>query len=321
MCTAIKLNNLFGRTLDNVQNYFMNIVITPSEYEFIFKYTVINDKRYSIIGMSYVANNYPLYAEAVNEKGLAIASLEFEENAHYFNIKNDKVNICVHEFIPYILRQCENIIEVKSLLINANIVNDSFDKNLHTAALHWLISDKTESIVVESTKKGIFIYDNPYNVLTNNPQFDYHKININNYLNLTSKYPDNRMSSNLHLNPFSFSFGSIGLPGDYSSPSRFIKALFLINNTTDVSEDENVIHFFHILDSISPPKGIALNKDNQSQFTIYSSCIDQENIIYYYKTYWDNEIKAIKLNACNCKRNNLMVFNVDYQRKYINNLN
>lgn len=320
MCTAIKWSNYFGRTLDNMENYNMNIAITPRNYDFKFRHTNINDKHYSIIGMAYIEDNYPLYGEAANEKGLAIAALEFVDNACYFNMDLNKISICVFEVIPYILRQCDTVMDARSLLKNINIINETFNNNLYLTPLHFIISDKKDSIVLESTIKGINIYDNPYNVLTNNPEFDYHKINVNRYMHLTSKYPENNFSQNLALKPFSFSFGLIGLPGDYSSPSRFIKALFLINNSQDVKQNEAINHFFHMLDSISPVKGVALTKDNKSQFTIYSSCIDLDNLIYYYKTYWDNQIKAIKLINEDAS-NKLIIYKVDYYKNSIKYLN
>ena len=320
MCTSIKWNNYFGRTLDNTFNYKMNVVITPRKYSFSFRHTHINDKNYSIIGMAHVENNYPLYSDAINEKGLAIAALEFPDYAHYFNNNNDKNNVCVFEIIPYILRQCKNIEEVRKSLENINIINESFNDNLFLTPLHFIISDLYDSIVLESTIDGIKVYDNPYNVLTNNPDFNYHKVNINNYLNLTSEYPNNRLSKKIDLKPFSYSFGLIGLPGDYSSPSRFIKALFLINNTNDVDDKEKLTHYFHILDAVGPIKGIALNEDGISQYTIYSSAMDMNNIIYYYKTYWDNQIKGVRLLEKENNLDKLIIFNVNYTNN-INYLN
>lgn len=321
MCTAIKWNNFFGRTLDNIKNYNMDVVITPKKYNFKFRHINIRDKNYAIIGMAYVINDYPLYAEAVNENGLAIAGLEFPDNAHYFNKSSNKKNICVFELIPYLLRQCANVDDVKKLFKNINILNESYNKDLQLTPLHWSISDKDKSIVLESTINGINIYDNPYNVLTNNPDFGYHKLNINNYINLSATYPKNKLCPNLDLKPFSFSFGSIGLPGDYSSPSRFIKALFLINNTKDVTNDEEINHFFHMLDSISPPKGVSLNIDNYSQYTIYTSCINLNSIIYYYKTYWDNEIKAVRLFASKYTQDKLIIFKINNHKNTIKYLN
>ena len=144
-------------------------------------------------------------------------------------------------------------------------------------------------MVIESTIYGLRVYDNFFDVLTNNPDFSYHSNNINNYSNLTLKNPKKYIS---------LGQGLIGLPGDYSSTSRFIKAFFvkkyiLLEN---ISEFDNVNQFFYVLDSVLMPKGLVKEKD-QYEYTLYSVCYDLDNFCLYYKTYDDRKIKEFKISS------------------------
>jgi penicillin V acylase-like amidase (Ntn superfamily) len=173
MCTAATYKTkdfYFGRTLDYEFSYGDQIVITPRNYAFNFRHVGDMKNHYAIIGMAHVAEDYPLYYDAMNEKGVAIAGLNFVGNAVYAAIKPDVENIAQFEFIPWILSQCSSLVEVRELLERINIVNTPFSEQLPLAQLHWIISDENESITVESMSDGLHIYDNPVGVLTKNPQ-------------------------------------------------------------------------------------------------------------------------------------------------------
>ena len=118
--------------------------------------------------MAHIANDYPLYYEAVNEQGLGMAGLNFFGNAVYNEEKKDKDNICQFELIPWILGKCASVTEAKILLENINITKETFSSNYPVSPLHWLIADSKECLVIESVKEGLKIYDNPVGVMTNN---------------------------------------------------------------------------------------------------------------------------------------------------------
>ena len=118
-----------------------------------------------MIGMAHVAENYPLYYDAMNEKGVAIAGLNFVGNAVYSEVQSDVENIAQFEFIPWILSQCASLAEVRELLDRINIVNTPFSKQLPLAQLHWIISDENESITVESMSHGLHIYVKAFFIL------------------------------------------------------------------------------------------------------------------------------------------------------------
>lgn len=300
MCTCLTLNRnnefYFGRNLDLDYHFNESVILTPRNYELRFKKLNSLKSHYAMIGIGSLIDDYPLYAEAFNEKGLCIAGLNFPDNAVYFEPKEDKINIAPYELIPYLLGKCESVDEVLEIMKNANLINIEFKIRLPLSTLHFMVSDKNKSIVIEQTSDGIKIYDNPVGVLTNNPTFDFHLTNLNNYLNLTNLTPNNRFSDKLNLKSFSMGMGAIGLPGDASSVSRFIKATFLKYNLPETSSCPNVQQFFHILDSVKIVEGMALSVHNRPEITIYSCCADVNNLTYFYKTYDSSKLVGIKMS-------------------------
>ena len=314
MCTAITYstdNHYFGRNLDLEYSYKETVTITPRNYEFKFRKVQNIKKHYAIIGMAYVAEDYPLYYDAINEKGLGMAGLNFPGNADYKEEKEDKNNIAPFEFIPYVLSQCSNIKEVKELLKNINIALINFSNELPVSPLHWIISDKESSITVESVKEGIKIYDNPVGVLTNNPTFDIQMFNLNNYMNLSTEKPINNFSKKLNLETYSRGMGAIGLPGDLSSASRFVKATFTkMNSISGNSESESISQFFHILGSVYQQRGCVHMGENKYEITIYSSCCNMDKGIYYYNTYENSQITGIDMYKENLESNKLISYDL-----------
>ncbi len=299
MCTAISFtkNNefLFGRTMDWFHSYGEGIIITPRNHQIKFKNKKNLNQHYAIIGMGIVCDDYPLYFDAFNEKGLCVAALNFKDNAFYNNNSDNLKNIASYELILYILGRCDSTKKATEMLKNLNITNDDFNADFSASPLHWIISDKHSSITVESVKDGLKIYNNTIGVLTNNPPFLFHVENIRQYMSLSNEQPKNNFSSNIVLTPSSYGFGAIGLPGDMSSVSRFIRAAFIKENALCFEQkDININQFFHILSSVSQIKGITKNND-EYEYTIYSSCCDCEKGIYYYKTYDSNKIYAVSL--------------------------
>ena len=314
MCTAITYNtkdHYFGRNLDLEYSYKETVTITPRNYNFKFRKVKDINKHYAIIGMAYVADNYPLYYDAINEKGLGMAGLNFPGNADYKKEDENKNNIAPFEFIPFVLSQCSNIKEVKNLLDNINLALINFSNELPASPLHWIISDKESSITVESVKDGLKIYDNPVGVLTNNPTFDIHMFNLNNYMSLSIEQPANNFSNKLNLETYSRGMGALGLPGDLSSASRFVKATFTkMNSLSGNSESESISQFFHILGSVYQQRGCVHMGEDKYEITIYSSCCNMDKGIYYYKTYENSQITGIDMYKENLEGSELISYNL-----------
>ncbi|MEE1277722.1 MAG: choloylglycine hydrolase [Acutalibacteraceae bacterium] len=317
MCTAISLNkdkHLFGRTLDWFCSFGEGIIVTPKNYVFHFCECGDMSKHYAIIGMGIERGGYPLYFDAFNEKGLSVAGLNFPDNTVYQENKQNLKNIASYEFIPWVLGQCRDVNEVAKLIKKTNITNAQFNKEFAPTPLHWLISDKTASISVECVKDGVKIYDNEFGVLCNNPPFEYHRENIKRYMSLSPNQPQNNFTVNISLKPNSFGMGAVGLPGDFSSVSRFVRASFIKENT-DFSEDNAINQFFKILSTVSVVKG-AVRNDGKNEYTIYSSCHDTENEIYYCNKYESNIINAVALKKCDLNCSKIMVFPIENNVKF-----
>lgn len=310
MCTAVTYKTkdfYFGRTLDYEFSYGDEVTITPRNYPFHFIEEGNIDTHYAIIGMAYVTENYPLYYDGVNEKGLAIAGLNFVGNSYYNKKVEGKDNITQFEFIPWILSKCATVNEARKLIEKMNLLDRNFNENLPVAQLHWIISDSSESITVEPLKEGIKIYENPVGVLTNNPPFDMQMFNLNNYMSLSTKEPQNTFSEDIDLKTYSSGMGAIGLPGDLSSQSRFIRASFVkLNSISPEGEKESVSQFFHILNSVDQQRGCCNLGDDKYEITIYTSCCNTNKGIYYYTTYDNHQITAVDMNKENLDSSELV---------------
>lgn len=300
MCTAITYktrDHYFGRTLDYEFSYGEQITVTPRQFPLPFRHTATLQRHYAIIGMAHIAENYPLYYDAVNEKGLAMAGLNFVGNAHYRGCAAGRDNIASFEFLPWILAQCATVTEARHLLEKINLTDDAFSALLPPAQLHWIIADKSEAITVEAVDGGMKIYPNPVGVLTNNPPFDMQLQNLSNYRQLSPNEPENRFCKALDLQPYSRGMGALGLPGDLSSQSRFVRAAFTkLNSVCDGSEYGSVSQFFHILDAVSQTRGCCRLADGQYEITIYASCCNASRGIYYYTSYDNRQINAVDLH-------------------------
>ncbi len=321
MCTSLsyrKSDHYFGRNLDLEYSYNEKIVITPRNHLFPLRNGKDFYTKYALIGTAAVLNDYPLYYEASNEKGLVMAGLNFPGNARYLDSKEDTDNITPFEFIPWLLGQASTLSEAKKLLQNLTLTNIPFAKEMPLSPLHFMISDKENSIVVEPMEDGLHIYDNPYNVMTNNPPFEYHMWNMNNYMNLTPEIGKNNFSPEYELKTYCVGMGAIGLPGDTSSASRFVRAAFnLTNAPLEDNEDANVTQVFHILDSVSMLKGSTLTEDKKNDITLYSCCINADKGIFYYKTYDNNQINAICLNRVNLDGDHLYIYALN-KKQHVN---
>lgn len=299
MCTAVTYktkNHYFGRTLDYEISYGETVTITPRNYPFHFRRVKNLESHYAMIGMASMAGDYPLYYEATNEAGLSMAGLNFPGNADYKTEAPGKDNVAPFEFIPWILGQCRTVREARILLRQINLVNIPFSGELPLASLHWIIADRETAVTVESVAEGLKVYDNPVGVLTNNPPFDYQMFYLNNYMGLSTGSPSNEFSKQLPLKAYSRGLGAMGLPGDLSSASRFVRAAFTkMNSVSGDSESESISQFFHILGSVEQPRGCTRTEDGRYMITLYTSCCNTDKGIYYYTTYENSQITGVDM--------------------------
>lgn len=321
MCTCITFHAsqfYFGRNLDLERGFGEKIVITPRNYRLRFRCLSDLDSHFAMIGMANVTEGYPLYAEAANEKGLCIAGLNFPGNAWYQKSKKEKINIASYELIPWILGKCRDAEEAAELLRDSCVTDDAFSERLTPAPLHWMLADQKRCYVVEPVKEGVKLYQNPVGVLTNNPPFPYHRENIRNYQHLTANPPENQFAGDLGLTPYGEGMGAVGLPGDASPASRFVRAAFLRwNSVCDEDAWSEISQFFHILDGVSMVKGSVRGAGGECETTIYTCCICPEEGSYYYKTYDNPQIHGVKMSEKNLKGSSLSVFEAAKQQEIV----
>ena len=303
MCTAATYQTrdfYFGRTLDYEFSYGNEVTISPRGYTCAFRHAGRLASHYAIIGMAHVAQDYPLYYDAMNEKGLCMAGLNFVGNAAYANVIPGRENVAQFELIPYLLGQCASVAEARDRLARLQLVGTPFSAQLPAAQLHWLLADQHQAVVIESMADGLHIYDNPVGVLTNNPPFPQQLFQLNNYMSLSPRQPENRFAPQLPLVPYSRGMGALGLPGDLSSASRFVRVAFTrMNAVSGDSETESVSQFFHILGSVEQQRGCCEVRDGQYEITLYTSCCNAARGIYYYTTYENRQITAVDMHREN----------------------
>lgn len=309
MCTAATYRTddfYMGRTLDYEFSYGEEITVMPRNFPLSFRHGGGTDKHYAIIGMAHVADGYPMFYDAVNEKGLGMAGLNFAASARYSEPEDGKQNVAQFEFIPWVLSQFASLGQARSAIEKINLVGTTYDSRYPAAKMHWIIADKSGAITVEPTEGGLKIYDNAPGVLTNEPPFDMQLFNLNNYMRLSPKQPENSFSDALNLGTYSRGMGGLGLPGDLSSMSRFVRAAFTkLNSLSESDEAESVGQFFHILGSVEQVRGCCEVAQDKYEITIYTSCFNADKGVYYYTTYNNRRITAVDMHRENLDSDSL----------------
>lgn len=310
MCTAVTYrtrDHYFGRNLDYERSFGEEIVITPRGFPLKFRRVGSLERHFAMIGMAHLSDGVPLYYEATNEKGLSMAGLNFPGNAVYHPEQPGEDNVAPFEIIPWVLGRCANVAQARMLLGRMNVLAEQFSPELPLTPLHWMVADREEAIVVESVAEGLRVYEDPVGVLTNSPPFAYHMTHLREFLNLSPKEPENRFGGGVELAPYSRGMGAMGMPGDWSSASRFVRAAFVrANSVAGETEEESVSQFFHMLDSVAQIRGCVEVENGELERTIYSSCCNTDKGIYYYTTYENRAVTAVDMGREDLNREDLI---------------
>ena len=303
MCTAISLttnDTYLGRNLDLEYHYHEEIVYTPRRVPLSFRQLPKTDEHYAMLGTAYVPDVFPLYYDALNEHGLAMAGLNFPEYAQYQ--PSCEGSVAPFEVIPYVLASCRTVSQACELLRQTPIAAINYSEQLPCTPLHWMLADRERCVAVEMTDEGMQIAENSVGVLTNSPPFDYQLSNLSRYTHLTPRTPPTTFGD-VKLSPYSRGMGTEGLPGGYSSTDRFVRAAYgRIHSVCDGTEEQSVMQMFHLLDSVAHPRGSVVMPDGRCEITVYSCCMNVCTGAYYYKTYNGSHIHAadfaqVDLNA------------------------
>lgn len=326
MCTAFsyyKDGLYFGRNMDIEFNFGQKVIVVPRGFKFNWKeetaraiYSSFGSKsQIAIIGMANITDNYPFLAEGVNEYGLCMASLNYPGNAYYGKPEPGHVNLAPPEFIPYILSNFKSVDEAMFILKKIKLCDVLVNEKLPLAPLHYILSDREKSVVIEPDKNGTKIYENTYGVLTNNPSFPYHLANMENYMGLRVDNFDESFTKRIEPKAYGRGLGAIGLPGDSSPASRFVRATYY-KYISEENDTPAVPEVFRILDIVSMVKGSVKTEDGKDEFTAYSACIDAENGIYYFKTYDSLGVFKVKMADCDLDSDKLFTFDLPAGGKY-----
>ena len=277
MCTTIcaELNGkfLFGRNLDLEYDFGNGIAVMPRNYPIKLRCGDILLRHPLIAGVAIVKDGYPLFAEGMNEYGLCIAGLKFpDSDEHSKVVKGGRVNITPFEIIPYLLASCKSISEARERLSACNVIDIPFDDDTPNSPMHYHIADSTGSIVLEAYGGELNVYDNEVGVLTNSPPFPYHLYNLALYLNLERGMPQDSGGAKI----FGGGLMAHGLPGDYSSPSRFVKAAWLRSCIECPTGAEEAV-LLSYLRAVAPPYHSVLAEADMEHFTRYSSIMDAKD--------------------------------------------
>ncbi len=299
MCTAATYKTkcfYFGRNLDYERGFGEQVVITPRLFPLPMRHLPDLTRHYAMIGIASVQDGYPLYYDAVNEKGLCMAGLNFVRSAVYGPCAPGKANVAQFELIPWLLGRCATAAEARDLLAESRITDDAFLPGLPPARLHWLLADREQCFAVEQTAEGLRVYEDPAGVLTNEPPFPMQLFRLNDYAQLSPQPPENRFSPALPLETYSRGMGAMGLPGDLSSPSRFVRTAFTrLNSRSGDGEAESVSQLLHILGAAAQQRGCCVLEDGACELTLYTSCCNADTGVYYYTTY-DAQLCAVDMH-------------------------
>ncbi len=283
MCTAIIDGNLFGRTLDLEGSYGEEVVITPRRFEHRFLHATAPQKPFALIGTAHVNQGVPLYYDAANEKGLCAAALRFPNLTAYHKPAKDRLNLASFEVIPWLLCNFDSARKAREAIESLNITCDNISPALPSTPLHWMVADKEYAFVIESVADGVKIYDNKIGIMTNAPDFPTQISNL--------KKSDSEK-----------------ILGDGSSTSRFIRVSYA--KTHAIQETDRTVaisRFFHIMSTVSLPHGYSRGLGNKPMKTLYTSCIDTKDLIYYFTTYACRQIHGIRLSDHNLDSDKIII--------------
>lgn len=305
MCTAVRFiskngDMYFGRNLDWVEGYGEGIVVVPAAARVPAAFERPQDGRdgHAVFGVGIVAGAVPLFFDCANDAGLAVAGLNFPQSTRYADAPiADAVNVAAYEFPYWVARNFSTVEEVRRALARVEIVDRSVSAQLPVAKLHWMIADASEAVVVERMADGLHVWENEMDVLTNEPDLPWHLTNVRNYLTLVSAEPQEGRWGKVSLAPFGSGMGMQGIPGDYSGPSRFVKAAFVnAHFPSQEGEERNVGRLFKTLGSVAVPEGCAQMPDGRFEHTLYTSCFSSSTKTYHYAAYGDLRVRSCGLS-------------------------
>ncbi len=303
MCTTIgfeyKKGVVFGRTLELGVTLDNKILYVPKgAKDFIDAVGEKFDGKYSVLGSGFF--NIPSFGDGMNEMGLMGSSNFFPKYASFAKepIKG-KINITTANSFDYFLSRCKNIEEVKEAANQMILVEHGEKEEDVSGSMHFFFMDAKGNKLVLEPKDGVFMqYDNPYGVLSNAPDFQWHATNLKNYVNLRAVNIEDVDFNGTTVSKFGEGTGMLGLPGDFTPPSRFIRAAYFVSNTPkDLVRSAGILQAFRILSQFDIPAGAVIDpKENHEDVALYTSVMDTDKKGYFIKCHENINIQSFYLD-------------------------
>ncbi|QYY35624.1 choloylglycine hydrolase family protein [Ruficoccus sp. ZRK36] len=253
--------------------------------------------RYGFVGAGRELEQF-FFADGVNEKGLAVCELYFPDEASYApELVAGKVNLAPHELVTWLLSEIGSVQELRARFEALALVSYEFKLLGTVLPLHFIVSDSTGAcVVIEPTADGLKLKENPAGVMTNSPELEWHLKNLNNLLGLRPENPPETPLGTLTLKPFGQGAGTLGLPGGYTPPERFLRTAFLREYTErPAGAEAGVAAILGILNPVTIPKGVNLKPGGVPDYTQYRSVMSLSERAYYFNNYGTNEVLRVVL--------------------------
>lgn len=304
MCTSIFTvtkdgKYLLSRTMDFSFELDTQPVYLPREHSFE---SVVDGTeyvgKYGVLGAGTEIEGLYTVADGVNEKGLSMAELYLPGEAYYAeDSKEGAINLAPHEFITWAIERFATIDELEKELHQVHLVAKSAPLINIITPLHWIVTDRTgRCVVIEPLTENQTITENPVGVMTNTPNIQWHFSNLHNYLHVRPKqYPPVKFGE-YEARAFSQGTGTMGLPGGYTPPERFVRAAFFKEHIKQAeNETEGVSNAYHILSTVRIPKGIVVTADDREDFSQYVGTMCNTSLTYYYTSYENYQIAKVQM--------------------------
>ncbi len=311
-CTGITIKPkdgsiIFARTLEFGTDLKSNIIIVPRGKEFVG--TAPGDKpglrwktKYGIVGTN--AFDLPVTVDGLNEKGLYVGLFYFPGFAKYPEVKVDNFDktLAPWELGVFLLGTCSNVKEAVAAVKNVYVGNVVQKDMGFVPPVHFIVNDASgNSVVLEFVDGELKVHANPLGVMSNAPTFDWHMTNLSNYVTMTDQNVVKIDLAGKEIKGLGQGSGMLGLPGDFTPPSRFVRAVAFSKSALPVDKaHEGVLQAFHLLNQFDIPKGAARGVEHGkevSDYTLWTSAADLKNLRYYFRTFDNSRIRMVDLKA------------------------
>lgn len=289
MCTAIKFNDrFFGRTFDYHKSYGEELIILPRGAAPLLE----SENRYALMGVGVSRGATPMLFDGVNEWGLVAAALNFPGYAVYRGDGDRSIHSGM--LTTLVLGLCRSVDEARGMLEKLEI-SSRREGELPPSPLHWIIADGREAMVVEPLDGGLCIKAAEPALLTNAPDYSFQLTRLADFPSLTAEYPSCGLGG---IRPYSMGMGAMGLPGDFSSASRFVRGAFVREHTeldAFLDTEAAVNRVLSAMAAVSVPHGCVLNREGEPSFTRYTVAIDMESPAYYITDHTCHSVRGVGL--------------------------